>query len=290
MNLANRYGFNFREFTKDLYTDLCLHHQTAFSFYSAAFLDSDSEEDLRRKLDKELDKIIELYNSYVNAIRESLVAKEIDADKLSSDLMNISAFNHTEKKRTLLFSQNTELNEAETITKIFKLLSTDYASFVSFEIFQKIIHKYQLDDGQEEFKYPEYLETYVKKHRISEFVKINPLLIKFTDASKKVIIKIDTTTTSRLSKVKNLKTEFADILNLESAALRLVDIEEGCVVVTFLLPTHIADAVFNKHTTFTGEQLEKLQALDILWLKCNGYTCEVITLEDCDGRIHTDSK
>ena len=140
--------------------------------------------------------------------------------------------------------------------------------------------KYKIDDGQEELKYPEYLKAYINKHKISEFVTINPLLKKFT-ASTDLILKIDIESTSELGRIKNLKSAVADILGLKSAAIRLLDIKDGCVVVTFLIPTPLAEVIFNRETIFTEEQLAKLQALDILWLRCNGHTFE-LTCEDKD--------
>ena len=150
------------------------------------------------------------------------------------------------------------------------MLIKEYASFLNYEIFQLIVDKYQLDNGQEEFKYPDHLKAYVNEHKISEFVEINPLLKDFTDSSKEVILKIDIVATSRLAKIKNLGTKFAEILHVNPITLRLLDIKEGCVVVTFLIPTPVAKIVFNKYTTLTERQIQDFKTLAILWMKCNG--------------------
>ncbi len=61
-------------------------------------------------------------------------------------------------------------------------------------------------------------------------------------------------------------------MDLNPSALELVDIEDGCVIVTFLIPASIADAIFISDKVFTSQQEDKFRAASVLWLKCNGYT------------------
>lgn len=249
-------------------------------------LDSDTREDLQIQLDTELQRIIQLYSRYVSCIRESLQAKGITPKDIRSDLMSVSAFNHTEQKTSLLSAHEAELVKAVDLNDIFDLLVKEYASFLNYEVFQFILDKYRnlIHCGQDEFKYPEHLEAYINKHKISEFIEINPLLEKFTVTLKQLILKFDIATTAKLAKLKKLKTAVAKMLGLRSAALRLLDIEEGCVVATFLIPSPVAELVFNQHTTFSREQVEEFRALLVLWLKCN----------DCSfyfsAREHTNQK
>lgn len=51
--------------------------------------------------------------------------------------------------------------------------------------------------------------------------------------------------------------------------LRLLDIKDGCVVVTFLIPLPVAEFFFNKHTGLGKQQEKQFQALAVLWLECN---------------------
>ena len=157
---------------------------------------------------------------------------------------------------------------------IFNLLVTEYASFLDYDIFQYIVEKYRINNGQEELKYTEHLEAYIKRIKISEFIEINPQLKSLTK-SNKIILKVDIESTSEIYQIKTLKSAVADILGIKSAALRLLDIKDGCVVTTFLIPTPVAKVIFNKHTTFTEEQFEKLQDLDISWLRSNNRTFKV---------------
>ncbi len=127
---------------------------------------------------------------------------------------------------------------------------------------------YKVIEDQEVLRYQEHLNAYIKKYKISEFVQINPLL-KQKNGSKELILKYDIETTCTLAKVSELTKLIAEI---NPSALELVDIEDGCVIVTFLIPASVADAVFTPNTVFTPQQEDELRAAKVLWLKCNGYT------------------
>lgn len=234
-----------------------------------ASLDEDTQEDLKMQLDQELQSIIRRYNSYISRIRKCLEAKGVHHRDLCFELLSLSAFNHTDQKQLLLSTHKPELERAVDLYDIFNLLVTQYASFLNYDVFQFLVDKYDLDNGQEEFKYPEHLEAYINRHKIAEFTEINPLLKDFTDASKKLILKIDIESTSELGKLKRLKSAVAKVLGLKTAALRLLDIKDGCIMASFLIPTPVAEVIFSKHTTFTDKQVEMFKSLSIVWMECN---------------------
>ena len=124
-------------------------------------------EDLQHQLDTELKRINGQYSSYVNCIRKSLKDTGITADDFSMDLLTVPAFNHSQRQLTLLSAHESELRKADSINSIFLILVREYASFLNYKIFELIAERYHLNNGQEEFKYPELLEAYIKRHKIS---------------------------------------------------------------------------------------------------------------------------
>ena len=239
-----------------------------------ASLDPDMLEELDRQLQKELDNITKLYTRYVSCIRESLQEKGVPPKDLYSNLRTVRAFNHTEKKHTLVSVHDEQLAKAGDLYDIFYILTSYYASFLDYDIFQFILEKYHkiIDPDQEELKYPDHLKAYLAKHKVSEFVDINPFLKNFKGVSAELTLKLNIDSTCELTKLKTLKTAIANILNMSSNALRLLDIKQGCIVVRFLIPAPVAELVFTKNFVFTEKQEEQFQALAVEWLECNDCT------------------
>ena len=241
---------------------------------SISSLDHDTFNDLKIKLDLERKDIILKYSTYINVIYQSLEAKGVSAKKLSFNLLKLTAFDHNqvEQKEALLSTHQADLENAADLIDIFNLLSKRYASFLNYEIFEIIADEYKLDEGQEAFKYPQHLKTYIDKLKISEFLLVNPQLEKIVPPNSKILfLKIDSDSTARLSKLVDIKIRLAKILDIKSAALQLVDINEGCVEASFSIPTPVAEIIFNSLLVFNGEQVEQFQALQILSLRCNDY-------------------
>ena len=199
-------------------------------------------------------------------------AKGVDLKDVRSDLMTFNAFSHTKKKIMPLSIHRAELERATDLNAIFDLIATEYATFLDIEVFQFLLNKYHLDEGQEEFKYRDHMKAYINKHKISEFMEINPLLRNITDASEQLILKVDIETTETVAKITNLKAEVAKILGIKTASLQLIDIAEGCVVVIFLIPTPVAEDIFNTKTSFDKKQQKAFKASSVSSLHCNNYT------------------
>lgn len=229
--------------------------------------------DLEFILQKNLKGIIKKYASYVDTLRSIVNEKGVTPEDLRSYLMSLPAFSASYKgqKLSLLADKEAELEKCNTVTSIFTFLTTKCASFLNYEIFQSILEHYNVKVDQERLKYQDHLDAYIKKHKIAEFIKINPLL-KTIKWSKELTLKFDIESTCRLAKVDELKQFLAEILDLNPSSLQIVDIQEGCITVTFMIPTSVADALFTPDTKLTSQQEEKFRAALVLWLKCNSCT------------------
>ena len=111
----------------------------------------------------------------------------------------------------------------------------------------------------------------MEEHKIEEFVRINPKLEKLNETSKKINIKLGIKKTCSLDSLKRLKEVIANILELKASTLRLLSIKKGCVQVTLLIPSSIADVIFTRKTIFNSEKEQEFQAASVLWLECNSY-------------------
>ena len=241
----------------------------------------DTLNDLKIKLTNEMKEIRQKYNSYAKIIRESLEGKKITAKEFSSYLLEQSAFDHDqdEQKEILLSTHQADIENAADLKSIFKLLGKRFASFLNYEIFEFIVDDYELDDGNEAFKYPQHLKTYINNLKISEFISVNPQLGNIHD-SNFFQLKIDIDLTTRLSKLFEIKLHIAKILGVKSATIQLVDIERGCIEATFKIPTTVAKIVFK---SLTDKQVEQLQGLQILWLRCKDYEFDFTVKDEEDN-------
>ena len=154
---------------------------------------------------------------------------------------------------------------------MFNTLTKHCASFLNYQIFQSIIDAYKLDNGQEDFKYAEHFNTFVDKHKISEFI-LSCRDSGTKDSDKlKLIVKLDVDSMERLSLVSNLKKELARILKMPEYLLLIVDIKVGCVEVKFLIPTALAELIFAGSSVLNRKEIEKLKALFVVSIHCSGY-------------------
>ena len=246
-------------------------------------MDPEIKEDLILQLEVNLDEIRNQYASYVSYIYEYIKDK-VSVESLRIFILDLPALSSDETKDRQQFSLlpypevKSRLEEAKSIHDIFILLQTECASFLNYDVFHLIQCHFKVTDSKSEaMKYPEYLDAYINKHKLSELVRVIPNFNYLSGDSEKLRIKFDIPITSKVAKVVNLKKKVAKILHLNQSALHLIGIEEGCVVVTFLIPSHVADYVLEKLTPI---QKNEIEAIAIVWLKCRHHYFS-FSGEDC---------
>ena len=245
------------------------------SFYTASAtpnmaLSAETKKDLKFMLDSNRQDIVTRYASYFRCIRKSIEEKKITVSDFSCYLISLEAFESDNDVQCKLLTEiKPELEKANSIGKLFVLVLVYCASFMNIGILQHIVKEYELDNGDDKLKYPEYLLAFINKHRISEFAEINPELDKAIKKSKEVSLKLDIDATCKLSKITDLQVAVARILHLIPSAIQLYSIEDGCVIVKFLLPKKVADIIFHSSKIFSTTEEMKLQSLSVLWLKCD---------------------
>jgi hypothetical protein len=253
-------------------------------------LDPEVHADLIQQLELNQKKIENQYVFFVNHVRQSMIQKKVEAEELCAYLLSLPAFNsgHTEQEFALLSDVSDHLEKATTINDIFNILNRKYgASFINYEIFEEMAKYY---DIKQDTEYSEHLDAYIKMHKLSEFEHINPKLNEFHGKSKKMILKFDIDRTCRLAMIQDLKKAVANVLRLKVSALRLLSIEDGCIVVTFLIPSVVADYLFNSKSVLTIEDSKEFQTLSVSWLTCNDQVYQFSTLPvDDTSQYHTTS-
>ena len=230
-------------------------------------LDPEVKEDLKMELKLNLKAIKDRYASYVSHIYESI--KDVSVESLRVYLLDLSALDcdkdEDEERYKLLSVVRAEISLAKSIYDTITLLQKNCATFLHYDIFHSIQKQYKIAVS-EELNYPEHFKAYINKHKVSEFVAINPKLAKFPATSEKLVLKFNIPHTSRVAKVIDLKVAIAEVLHLNPSALELVSVDKGCVEVTFLVSSFVA-AFIVKELSFK-KKIEEFQALPVVWLNC----------------------
>ena len=219
-------------------------------------------------------------------MRQAVTATGVTLDDFRHFLLGLSPYvdDYGSEQPRLLDHVKAEIKMADSISGIFQVLTTDCCSFMDVDIFQLIIRKYKIDiNSDQDLQYSKHLKSYLKNHKISEFILINPKLDRLKN-SDILILKFNTDLPSSITKVLNLKSAIAEILGLKSAAaLRLLSIKEGCVVVTFSILSTVAESVFARG--LTAKQEADIRDLSVLWLECGDYKLEEIP-PNADSKDH----
>ena len=245
-------------------------------------LDRGTEVELEFGLQSNYDRITEQYASYVTCIRDLLVSiqerESRTKDSLCHHLLGLTArdsgYNVAVEGRTLLSKLKSELEGAKDIDKIIGIIEENCASYLNIWIFQNIVDQF-LDTSQEALKYPEFLQQYIEKHKISEIVKL-PKFENCFGGYTEFTFKLDIDLAKKFSKLISIEIAIAKILGISPAAIILKDIKKGCVVVTTCIPTFVAEDIFRHDQAhpkvFTQEEKNQFRSLSVLWLKCGHQT------------------
>lgn len=234
-------------------------------------LDSETREDLKDQLIHYRDEILYHYSSFRTEIFK-FVKGHVDIETFRCYLLTLPAFTSPCcDEQCKLLSDSKELKQAKTVYEIFEVIE-DFSSFLHWDIYAGIVNKFGGENDQKEMKeYSEHLEHYIDMHKVEEFVKINPKLKELKE-DKKCVLKLATVLLpQKLSEVFVVKRAVAKILNLRQSALRFLSVEEGCVLLTFLVSVSVYNEIFSKDKELTVKQIANFQALKVQWIKCGDF-------------------
>jgi hypothetical protein len=172
----------------------------------------------------------------------------------------------------MLLSKKEDIKQAEDVYEIFIALIY-CTSFLNYSIFENIVIQFELDEGQSGLQYPGELQQYINKHTISEFIEVHPVLNKYTDGTKKLVLILDVELTCQFSMLVDVGHSVAHVMDMDECDILIHNVGKHCVIVTFLIPSFVADKIFTGPAAkiFSLDQKEQFRNLSVLQLKCNGY-------------------
>ena len=161
---------------------------------------------------------------------------------------------------------DSDLEGVNSLDDIFRLLrrrGKTSSNFLNYHIYESLQNKFIPEERDESFNYPDYLKDYANKHRLSEFLEINSKLD--TNTSSNILhVKFDIQASDKLINILELQESLAPLLEVKPSVLQILNIEQGCVIVTFLIPAHVTKVAFQHVREFTPERLSRLS---VKWIK-----------------------
>ena len=241
-----------------------------FPYLDTRGLSEEDREELEFQLNDDFLRINEEYASLTASLRISLRERKVTPRDLFDSLMDLRGFQPIksstgEKSIGLLQNRYNEIKDAESITEVFEILSTDYCSFFNYDIVAFIIKKLGTDDDKKMLvAYESSLENYCK-HHIFEC----PCYSQAGKRSKfpNLVLKLDASNIAEftLKALKQFSRKFARVLGVSKNALNVRGIKEGCLEITFQIPPQIKEAVF----PLTNGQEEALRCLGVQKIVCD---------------------
>ena len=231
-----------------------------------ASLSSEVLGDLRQRLEHKLRQILIQFHDYKLYIQKYLEVKPVDIVDFCDSIRGIPVYDCSGTKFTLVSSQL--LTNVQDYSKVFDTLGK-FTSFLNYDLFEYVIEKYKIE-RKEALEYPDHLDKYINGIKITEFNIIKPIETNITDETKQLIIIMPCNSTCHLANVRNLRKHVANVMNLDRSGVLIYDIGVGSVVVTFLIPTSVAEFIFTEDHYFTPQLVKCFESLHIQQLKCNG--------------------
>ena len=169
---------------------------------------------------------------------QSLTARKVEPKSLVNTLAHCEVYS-AEKERTVILFQlhKKDLSEAKDIYDIFLVISP-YYSWFSYELFRKIVRTHGSDEDKENMEqYCQAFSEYCQRIPCVEFRESNSKSLCQT----KIKFKLDCDIESlNVYNIKRIERNIAKILKLQPSVLVLSNIQDGCMALIFLVPSHIA--------------------------------------------------
>ena len=245
----------------------CISSASSFPYLDVSGLAKEQQQELKERLQFESQGIMMQFQKLVSATVKSLIGRKVPLDELVLHVMTLGTFDPVfkEPQVPLLQHRLEKLKTASTICKFFLILN-DYFSFFNYEIVEHIIMELGTNkDKANLHNYQEKFDQYVGR-RIFECV---PHLGPESETDQpNLVVKLDEQFDNYTgTKVKRFCRKLSETFNLSKGVLRLCRVEEGCIQLTFQVPSFVQQEIF----PLSREQERILQAEGVIKLRCGEY-------------------
>ena len=226
-------------------------------------MSSETEEDLHQRIRSDIKTMKHRFSTLQTMIRKD-IKENSDYEELAAHVLGMCILSDEHEKK---------VDNASRIEEIFKIL-TKYWSFLDFSNLENIAENLCSDNCEARIKLNQYkcdVQQFCER-RVSEFPPGSLNNGTDIEGMDKLVVRLDLEDPS-LKHVQNLKETIANILGEPASKLVIYDIGNGSVVVTFLIPTSLGEALFLKQSdTLTQKQKDNLMDANVISLEFKDVT------------------
>lgn len=227
---------------------------------------NDKVKDFRYLIKLDLKELKKKFITLQFEVRESL-SKKVSPQKIVahvlSDYDDICE-NHDCKTVSLFSDTDQEkLNSAISVDQVFQVLRK-YWSFLKCEILYSVVDHCGDESDQARVDYQKQLQIFFNKQKVSE-VPEELMSSSSIELQDKMPIKLDKEN-PLWTAITDLEFRICEILGIMPSALLIIGVQEGCVEITFSIPKHISQQIFNK--PLTRVQQDHFREACVLRLAC----------------------
>ena len=240
-------------------------------------LSSSEQEELRAMLDDDVREMKRHFGFLVTKTRDS-VEERIPVGKYATSILALGAYEPApeEQNQSLLNEHREEIKMAKSTSEIFNVLSA-YWNYLNYEILEDTIELYGTSEDKKRLeRYNERLQRFCERRifelslpESSSSSSSNTLSSK----QKKLAVKLNVCEDIKYNELLRIRSRIAKILHVKLATLIIDGVDAGCVQLTFLIPTFVAQEIF----PLSNEQMSALHKdASVIRLECGDYVFEVI--------------
>ena len=247
--------------------------KTGLPYLNASGLTEVQKSILVGRLLDESQEMLLAFQRLVSTARRSLIQQNIPPEDLVAELMSLDAFDPVLNKakipltRTPVFREcQKELQDTKSINDVFFTVK-DYFSFFNYKIIEHILVVFGTNDDQEEVKkYKETLEKYCKR-RVFECPPHIYGSRSESGQARLVVKKDDVLEKFSVNELKVFHYKLCRILQVTEHTLQLLSVEDGCLQLTFQIPSFVQCLAF----PLSENQEKSLLVEGVLVLMCGDY-------------------
>ncbi len=221
----------------------------------------------KEELEADSMKMEHHFNKLVSQLCQSLEIQRIAKQSFTKESLvaSLMGFNSLKKvyggrNQCVFRTQRKKLDKCSTIADIWRIIG-DYFSFFDYEIVDQITDSLGTAEDKEKMKlYKAYFIEYARRRLVKGKISSST-----GEDTVTMIVKLDSSYDNcEMSRLKLFEWNLSSILNLNEGVLKLGKIDDGCIELTFLLPSFITSDIF----PLSSDQEHALQSQGVLQLHC----------------------